>query len=48
MLHTSFNLLADSSDAVGIRLWALKEPTIATKNVIHAVLCGSIEFWSIC
>lgn len=45
VLHTSFNLLADSSDAELICLRTLEEPTVATKNVAHAVLGGSIEFW---
>lgn len=44
MLHTGFNLLANSSDTKLICLWALKKPTVATKNVAHAVLSGSVEF----
>jgi hypothetical protein len=40
-----FESFADPSYTVRVCLWALKEATVATENVVHAVLCCAVEFW---
>ena len=47
MLHTSFNGLADSSDAVLTRLRALKKPAVSTNYVIHAILSSFVELYTL-
>jgi hypothetical protein len=44
MLETSLDFLANSSDAERICFRALKEATVAAKDIRHSILSGSVEF----
>lgn len=35
---------ADTANAIRVCLWALEESTVATKNIVHAVLCCAVKF----
>ncbi len=47
VLLTRFDLLTNPSDAEWVRLWALKESTVAAQHIIHAILSCSVEFYGL-
>lgn len=44
MLHTSLDLLSNSSDTERVRLWPLEESAITANDIRHAVLGRSVKF----
>ena len=45
MVSSLFDSFSDAPYTVRVRFGTLKESTVASEDIVHAVLCGAVEFW---
>lgn len=46
MMSSFLEGLSYTTDTVRICFWALEEPAVASKDIVHAVLRCSVELWN--